>query len=162
MYRRIRDMREDHDLYQRDLAEYLQCSQVCCITPAQTICSPGRTTPGPIRLPPDNTGPAGPGNEITPSPPADREEDGVAFCRFPLSTPPRRGQRPRRPADRAAPCPGRDHTSPIWCTQTGPRDSSSPGPGWRRPPGCRCGQSGSKTRCLPPRSRHRCPSHPPE
>lgn len=33
-------------------------------------------------------GPAGPGNEITPSPPADREEDGVAFCRFPLSTPP--------------------------------------------------------------------------
>ena len=25
MYRRIRDMREDHDLYQRDLAEYLQC-----------------------------------------------------------------------------------------------------------------------------------------
>ena len=29
MYRRIRDMREDHDLYQRDLAEYLQCSQVC-------------------------------------------------------------------------------------------------------------------------------------
>ena len=29
MYRRIRDLREDRDLFQRDLAEYLQCSQVC-------------------------------------------------------------------------------------------------------------------------------------
>ena len=29
MYRRIRDMREDRDLYQKDLAEYLHCSQVC-------------------------------------------------------------------------------------------------------------------------------------
>lgn len=29
MYRRIRDLREDRDLYQKDLAEYLQCSQVC-------------------------------------------------------------------------------------------------------------------------------------
>ena len=29
MYRRIRDLREDSDLLQRDLAEYLQCSQVC-------------------------------------------------------------------------------------------------------------------------------------
>ena len=29
MYRRIRDMREDRDLYQKDLAEYLRCSQVC-------------------------------------------------------------------------------------------------------------------------------------
>lgn len=29
MYRRIRDLREDRDLYQRDLAQYLQCSQVC-------------------------------------------------------------------------------------------------------------------------------------
>ena len=28
MYRRIRDMREDNDLFQRDLAKYLQCSQV--------------------------------------------------------------------------------------------------------------------------------------
>ena len=28
MYRRIRDMREDNDLFQKDLAEYLQCSQV--------------------------------------------------------------------------------------------------------------------------------------
>ena len=28
MYRRIRDMREDSDLLQRDLAEYLQCTQV--------------------------------------------------------------------------------------------------------------------------------------
>ena len=28
MYRRIRDLREDSDLLQRDLAEYLQCSQV--------------------------------------------------------------------------------------------------------------------------------------
>ena len=28
MYRRIRDLREDHDLYQKDLARYLQCSQV--------------------------------------------------------------------------------------------------------------------------------------
>jgi len=29
MYSRIRDLREDRDLYQRDLAEYLNCSQVC-------------------------------------------------------------------------------------------------------------------------------------
>lgn len=29
MYRRIRDLREDHDLYQKDVAEYLQCTQVC-------------------------------------------------------------------------------------------------------------------------------------
>ena len=29
MYRRIRDLREDGDLFQKDLAEYLQCSQVC-------------------------------------------------------------------------------------------------------------------------------------
>lgn len=29
MYRRIRDLREDHDLLQRDIAEYLNCTQVC-------------------------------------------------------------------------------------------------------------------------------------
>ena len=29
MYQRIRDLREDHDLFQKDLAEYLNCSQVC-------------------------------------------------------------------------------------------------------------------------------------
>lgn len=29
MYRRIRELREDHDLKQRDLAEFLHCSQVC-------------------------------------------------------------------------------------------------------------------------------------
>ncbi len=29
MYRRIRDMREDRDLTQQQVAEYLQCSQVC-------------------------------------------------------------------------------------------------------------------------------------
>ena len=28
MYRRIRDMREDADLLQRDIANYLQCTQV--------------------------------------------------------------------------------------------------------------------------------------
>jgi len=28
VYQRIRDLREDRDLYQRDLAEYLQCTQV--------------------------------------------------------------------------------------------------------------------------------------
>lgn len=28
MYRRIRDLREDADLRQRDLAEYLRCTQV--------------------------------------------------------------------------------------------------------------------------------------
>ncbi len=28
MYRRIRDMREDNDLLQKDLAAYLRCSQV--------------------------------------------------------------------------------------------------------------------------------------
>ncbi len=29
MYRRIRDLREDSDLRQKDLAEYLHCTQVC-------------------------------------------------------------------------------------------------------------------------------------
>lgn len=29
MYHRIRDLREDSDLRQQDLADYLQCSQVC-------------------------------------------------------------------------------------------------------------------------------------
>ena len=29
MYRRIRDLREDNDLFQKDLALYLNCSQVC-------------------------------------------------------------------------------------------------------------------------------------
>ena len=29
MYKRIRDLREDHDLLQKDLAAYLKCSQVC-------------------------------------------------------------------------------------------------------------------------------------
>ena len=29
MYRRIRDLREDHDLKQKNIAEILQCSQVC-------------------------------------------------------------------------------------------------------------------------------------
>ena len=29
MYRRIRDLREDRDLRQKDLAAYLNCSQVC-------------------------------------------------------------------------------------------------------------------------------------
>lgn len=29
MYRRIRDLREDGDLKQKDLAAYLNCSQVC-------------------------------------------------------------------------------------------------------------------------------------
>lgn len=29
MYRRIRDIREDRDLLQKDVAKYLQCSQVC-------------------------------------------------------------------------------------------------------------------------------------
>ena len=29
MYYRIRDLREDRDLTQKDLAEYLNCSQVC-------------------------------------------------------------------------------------------------------------------------------------
>lgn len=29
MYRRIRDLREDRDLLQKDLARYLNCSQVC-------------------------------------------------------------------------------------------------------------------------------------
>ncbi len=28
MYRRIRDLREDHDLLQKDLAAYLQCTKV--------------------------------------------------------------------------------------------------------------------------------------
>ena len=29
MYRRIRDLREDKDLLQNDLAEYLKCTQAC-------------------------------------------------------------------------------------------------------------------------------------
>lgn len=29
MYRRIRDLREDADLFQKDIAQYLQCTQVC-------------------------------------------------------------------------------------------------------------------------------------
>lgn len=29
MYQRIRDLREDHDLLQKDLAKLLQCTQVC-------------------------------------------------------------------------------------------------------------------------------------
>lgn len=29
MYNRIRDLREDRDLRQKDMADYLQCSQVC-------------------------------------------------------------------------------------------------------------------------------------
>lgn len=29
MYRRIRDLREDADLKQKDVADYLKCSQVC-------------------------------------------------------------------------------------------------------------------------------------
>ena len=29
MYRRLRDMREDADLFQKDVAGYLQCTQVC-------------------------------------------------------------------------------------------------------------------------------------
>ena len=29
MYSRIRNLREDNDLYQKDLAIYLNCSQVC-------------------------------------------------------------------------------------------------------------------------------------
>lgn len=29
VYERIRNLREDRDLYQRDLARYLNCSQVC-------------------------------------------------------------------------------------------------------------------------------------
>lgn len=29
MYRRIRDLREDMDLKQKDVADYLNCSQVC-------------------------------------------------------------------------------------------------------------------------------------
>ena len=29
MYRRIRDLREDKDLMQKDVASYLNCSQVC-------------------------------------------------------------------------------------------------------------------------------------
>lgn len=29
MYQRIRDLREDHDLKQKDLAKLLNCSQVC-------------------------------------------------------------------------------------------------------------------------------------
>jgi transcriptional regulator with XRE-family HTH domain len=29
MYRLIRDLREDRDLFQKDMAEYLNCTQVC-------------------------------------------------------------------------------------------------------------------------------------
>ena len=29
MYKRIRDLREDNDLKQKDLAQYLNCTQVC-------------------------------------------------------------------------------------------------------------------------------------
>ncbi len=29
MYDRIRSLREDKDLYQKDIAEYLNCTQVC-------------------------------------------------------------------------------------------------------------------------------------
>ena len=29
MYRRIRELREDRDLKQKDLADFLQCTQVC-------------------------------------------------------------------------------------------------------------------------------------
>lgn len=29
MYRRIRDLREDRDLLQKEVAEYLRCTQVC-------------------------------------------------------------------------------------------------------------------------------------
>ena len=29
MYQRIRDLREDSDLKQKDIADYLNCSQVC-------------------------------------------------------------------------------------------------------------------------------------
>lgn len=29
MYKRIRDLREDKDLHQKDLAAYLNCTQVC-------------------------------------------------------------------------------------------------------------------------------------
>ena len=29
LYRRLRDLREDRDLLQKDVAEMLQCSQVC-------------------------------------------------------------------------------------------------------------------------------------
>lgn len=29
MYRRLKDLREDHDLRQRELAEYLQCTPNC-------------------------------------------------------------------------------------------------------------------------------------
>lgn len=29
MYRRIRDLREDRDLIQKDIANYLRCTQVC-------------------------------------------------------------------------------------------------------------------------------------
>lgn len=29
MYKRLRDLREDRDLLQKEIAEYLNCSQVC-------------------------------------------------------------------------------------------------------------------------------------
>lgn len=29
MYKRIRDLREDRDLTQKEMSDYLQCSQVC-------------------------------------------------------------------------------------------------------------------------------------
>ena len=41
MYRRIRDLREDKDLLQKDLAAYLQCSQVC----SGFVCGAQRVVP---------------------------------------------------------------------------------------------------------------------
>ncbi len=29
MHKRLRDLREDRDLYQKDIADYLSCTQVC-------------------------------------------------------------------------------------------------------------------------------------
>ncbi len=29
MYKRIRDLREDNDLFQKDVADFLNCTQVC-------------------------------------------------------------------------------------------------------------------------------------
>ena len=55
MYRRIRDLREDRDLLQRDLAAYLQCSQVCYShyeTAAGRAGASGTILPHQHRLPP--------------------------------------------------------------------------------------------------------------
>ena len=60
MYRRIRDLREDRDLLQRDLAAYLQCSQVCYShyemgkrdIPTDVLIWAGRLLPHQHRLPP--------------------------------------------------------------------------------------------------------------